>query len=104
MASEPRSIPINQLSLQDLSGIQQQVEKVRVRARVCIIFTKKHSCFSCLQEVQFFAESLQELRVVQRKFRNSLDTVDMMKATEDGATALVPLTESVCLFFLKLFL
>ena len=37
-SAEPRSIPINQLSLQDLSGIQQQVEKVRFYACTCLFF------------------------------------------------------------------
>lgn len=54
-----------------------------------------------VQELQFFGESLQELRDVQRKFHDTTEAVEGLAKTEAGQSALVPLAESVGIGGLK---
>lgn len=93
-AAQPRTIPIDQLSLQDLSGISKQMEQVKLNVGN-IKSNKLNYTMKYLQELSFFGESLQELREVQAKFNSSKEAVSRLGKEENNTEAMVPLSESV---------
>jgi prefoldin subunit 5 len=74
-ASSPRNnvVDVNSLSVEDLSGLQQQLNA----------------------ELAFFNDSLTELRNVSSKFGRCQMTLDSISSTEKNKPALIPLSESV---------
>uniref|UniRef100_A0A914VNG1 Prefoldin subunit 5 n=1 Tax=Plectus sambesii TaxID=2011161 RepID=A0A914VNG1_9BILA len=72
-SQEPRGIPIDQLGMDQLSGLQQQIDK----------------------ELTFFSESLGELKDVQAKFIDSGEAIALLEPTKSDQEALVPLSESM---------
>ncbi len=69
----PRSVPIEQLSVQDLSNLQQQLDR----------------------ELGFFGESLHELAEARDKFKKSGEAVKALGNEENQQQAMVPLSESM---------
>jgi hypothetical protein len=99
MAAPPtgmREIPIDSLPVEKINELVQQTEKVS-----CLLYYNIfQACFRThsnlhFQETNFFAESLKELREVQKKFKDSHEAVIGFSQAEEGHCALIPLAESV---------
>jgi len=78
---QPTVVDINSLTIEELSGLQQQLSA----------------------ELSFFNESLNELRSVSNRFGRCQVTLDSINPEEKNKKALIPLSESVSSFFNNLF-
>jgi prefoldin alpha subunit len=72
-SSQPQTIPLDDLSIDQLSQLQKQID----------------------QELSFFTESVNELKGVEARFVESYDAVQALDPTTPGKAALIPLSESV---------
>ncbi|CAK5094541.1 unnamed protein product [Meloidogyne enterolobii] len=70
---QPTVVDINSLTIEELSGLQQQLSA----------------------ELSFFNESLNELRSVSNRFGRCQVTLDSINPEEKNKKALIPLSESV---------
>jgi len=66
-------IEMNKLNLSQLSQLKQQID----------------------QEIEFFANSLQQLKIAQSKFQESADCLEKITPDNSGKQILVPLTGSM---------
>uniref|UniRef100_A0A914L411 Prefoldin subunit 5 n=2 Tax=Meloidogyne incognita group TaxID=654580 RepID=A0A914L411_MELIC len=73
LTQQPTVVDINSLTIEELSGLQQQLSA----------------------ELSFFNESLNELRSVSNRFGRCQVTLDSINPEEKNKKALIPLSESV---------
>ncbi|VDM85663.1 unnamed protein product [Strongylus vulgaris] len=66
-------VPIADLDIEQISALQRQVE----------------------QELGFFQESANQLKILIKKNEQSIAAMDVLKTATPGHTALIPLSESV---------
>ncbi|VDM43671.1 unnamed protein product [Toxocara canis] len=74
-SGEKKMVPIADLSIEQLTSLQKQVE----------------------QEMTFFAESITMLKVLEARFMASEQAVSSIDPDAQGAEAIIPLSDSMCI-------
>ncbi|KJH46428.1 prefoldin, alpha subunit [Dictyocaulus viviparus] len=72
-------IPISELGIEQISALKTQVD----------------------QELSFFQESASQLKILVQKSEQSILSMEVLKDAKQGHTALVPLSESVSVMYIR---